>query len=186
MSDSFWPHGLQHTRLTFPSQSPRAYSNSCPLSQWCHPTISSSVTPFSSCPQSFPASGSFPMIGFSHQVANVLALVSASVLPMNIQGWFSLGLTCCISFQSKGLSRVFSSTTSQKHNSLVLSLLCGPTLTSVHDYWKTIALSMGIFVNKVMSLLYNMLSRFVIAFLPSVRKILPTSYTFMLMEKHWD
>ena len=108
-------------------------ANSCPLSWWCHLTILSSVTPFSSCPQSFPASGSFPMSWlFASGDQSIGASASASVLPMNIQDWFPLGLTSLISLQSKGLSRVFSSTTVQKH----LNLLYGPTLTSVHDYWK--------------------------------------------------
>ena len=120
------------------------------------------------------------------QCIGASASASASALPMNIQAWLPLGLTGCISLQSKELSRVFSSTTIQKHNYLVLSLLYGQTLTSIHDYWKTIALTIGTFVNKIMSLLFNMLSRFVIAFFPSVRKILPTSYMFVLMEKHWD
>ena len=97
------------------SLSPGICSNSCPLNRWCHPTISSSVSPFSSCPPSFPASGSFPMSWPSHQVAKVLELQLASVLPMNIQGWFPLGLTVLISLQSMGLSRVFSSTTIRKH-----------------------------------------------------------------------
>ena len=114
MSDSLRPHGLQHTRLPYSSQSPRVCSNSCPLSQWCHPIISSSITPFPSCPQSFPASGSFPKSGlFASGGQNVGA--AASVLPMNIQGWFTLALTGLISLQSKGLSRVFSNTTIQKH-----------------------------------------------------------------------
>ena len=110
------PHGLQHSRLSCPSPTPRACLNSCPLSQWCHPTISSSVTPFSSCPRSFPASGSFLMSQLfptGGQSTGVSA--SASVLPMNIQDWFPLGLTGLISLQSKGLSRVFSSTTVRKH-----------------------------------------------------------------------
>ena len=116
VSDSLWPRGRQHTRLSCPSPTPRAYSNSCPLSQWCHPTISSSVVPFSSCLQSFPASGSFPVSQFfaSDGQSNGVS-ASASVLPMNIQDWFPLGLTGWISLQTKGLSRVFSSTTSQKH-----------------------------------------------------------------------
>ena len=127
MSDSFWPHGLQFARLPCSSPTPRAYSNSCPSSQWCHPTISSSVVPFSSCLQSFPASGSFPMsqlITSSGQSMGVSA--SASVLPMIIQDWFPLGLTGWISLQSKGLSRVFSNTTVQKHQflSTQLSLWC--------------------------------------------------------------
>ena len=110
------PHGLQHARPPCLSPTLRAYSNSCPLSQWCHPTISSSVVTFSFCLQSFPASGSFPMSQFfalSGQSIGVSAL--ASVLPMNIQGWFLLGLTGLISLQSKGLWRVFSNTTFQKH-----------------------------------------------------------------------
>ena len=116
MSDSLWPHGLQHTRPPCPSPTPRVYSDSCPFSQWCHPTISSSVVPFSSCPQSFPTSGSFQMSQFfasGGQSSGVSA--SASVLPMNIQDWFPLRWTDWISLQSKGLSRVFSNTTVQKH-----------------------------------------------------------------------
>ena len=116
MSESLWPHGLQHARLPCPSPTPGVYSNSCPLHQWCHPTISSSVVPFSACLQSFPALGSFPMSQFftsGDQSIGVSA--SASVLPMNIQHWFPLGWTGWISLQSKGLSRVFSNTTGQKH-----------------------------------------------------------------------
>ena len=116
VSDSLQPHGLQHARPPCPSPTPGVYSNSCPLSQWWHPTISSSVVPFSSCPQSFPASGSFQMSQFfasGGQSIGVSALVS--VLPTNIQDWSSLGWTGWISLQSKGLSRVFSSTTVQKH-----------------------------------------------------------------------
>ena len=103
------PHGLQHTRLPCPSPSPRACSNSCPLSQWCHPTILSSIIPFSSCIQSFPASGSFSMSQLFASSA------SPSVPPMNIQGWVPLELTGLISLLAKGLWRVFSSTTVQKH-----------------------------------------------------------------------
>ena len=109
VSDSLWPHGLWHTRLPCPSPTPRACSNSSPLSQWCHPTISSSVIPFSSCLQSFPASGSFPMSQlFASGGQSIGASASASVLPMNIQDWFPLEWTGWISLQSKGLSRVFS------------------------------------------------------------------------------
>ena len=116
MSHSLWPHGLQHTKLPCPSLSPRVCSKSRPLSWWCCPTISSSVTAFSSCPQSFPASGSLPMSHFfASGGRSIRASVSASVLPVNIQGWFLLGLTGLISLQSKGLLRVFSSTTVQKH-----------------------------------------------------------------------
>ena len=116
LSDSLWPHGLQHVSLPCPSPTPRACSNSWPSSQWCHSTISSSVIPFSSCLQSFPASGSFQMSWlFPSGGQSIGAAASASVLPMNIQGWFPLGLTSLISLQSKGLSRVFSNTTDQKH-----------------------------------------------------------------------
>ena len=115
MSDSLWAHGLQHARLPCPSPAPRACSNSCPLSRWCHPTISLSVVPFS-CLQSFPASESFHMSKFFVPASqNSGASASASLLPMNIQDWFPLGLTSWISLQSKGLSRVFSNTTVQKH-----------------------------------------------------------------------
>ena len=116
MSDSLWPHGLQHTRLPCPSVSPRVCSNSCPLSRWCHPTISSSVVPFSSCPRSFPASGSFQMSQvFSSGGQSIRVSASASVLKISIQDWFPLGWTDWISLQSKGLSRVFSNTTVQKY-----------------------------------------------------------------------
>ena len=104
-----WPHKLQHTRPPCPSSTPRAYPNSCPLSQWCHPTISSSVIPFFSCPQSFPESGSFPMSQlFLSDGQSTGVSASASVIPMTIQSWFPLGLTGLISLQTKGLSRVFS------------------------------------------------------------------------------
>ena len=116
MSDSLRPHELQHARLPCPSPTPRACSNSCPSSRWCYPTISSSVIPFSSCLQSFPASGSFQMSQFFAWGGQSIAVsASASVLPMNIQDWFPLGWTGFISLQSKGLSRVFSNTTVQKH-----------------------------------------------------------------------
>ena len=115
MSDSLQPHELKHAMLPCPSQSPRVFSNSCPLSQWCHPTISSSVVPFS-CPQSFPASGSFPFSRpFVSGGQSIGALASAPVLPMNIQAWFPLGLTDLISLLFSGLSRVFSSTRVWKH-----------------------------------------------------------------------
>ena len=109
------PHGLQHARPPCPLPTLRVYSNSCPLSRWCHPTTSSSVIPFSSCLQSFPASGSFQWVSSLHQVLKIGVSVSTSVLPMNIQDWFPLGWTGWISLQSKGLSRVFSNTTGQKH-----------------------------------------------------------------------
>ena len=124
-SDSLRPQGLQHARLPCPSPTPRACSDSCPSSWWCHPTILSSVISFSSCTQSFPASGSFPMSQFfTSGGQSVGASASASVLSMNIQDWFLLGLTGWISLPSKGLSRVFSNTTIQKYQffSVQLSL----------------------------------------------------------------
>ena len=116
VSDSLWLHGLQHARPPCPSPTPGVYSNSCPLSQWCHPTISSSVIPFSSHLQSFPASGSFQMSQlFTSGDQSIGVSASTSILPMNIQDWFPLGWTGWISLQSKGLSRVFSNTTVHKH-----------------------------------------------------------------------
>ena len=116
VSDSLWPHGLQHTRLPCPSPTPRAYSNSCPSSQWCHATISSSVVPFFSHLQSFPASGSFPMSQLFELGGHSIGVsTSAPVLPVSIQDWFPLGWTGWISLQSKGLSSVFSNTTVQKY-----------------------------------------------------------------------
>ena len=135
VSESLWPHGLQHARLPFSLPVPGIYSNSCPLSRWCHPTISSSVVPFSSCLQSFPASQSFQMSQFFTSGGQSIG-DSASVLPMNIQDWFPLVLTDLKSFLSEGLSRVFSNTTVQNINSLALSFLYSPSLTSIHDYWK--------------------------------------------------
>jgi len=137
MSDSLQPHGLQHSRVLCPSPPLGACSNSCPLSQWCHPTISSSITPFSSCLQSFPASESSPvsrLITLGGQ--RIGASPSAPVLPMNIQDWFPLGLTGLIFLLSKRFSRLFSNTTVESISSLVLNLLYGPALTSLHDYWK--------------------------------------------------
>ena len=131
------PHELQHTRPPCPSPTPGVHPNPCPSSLWCYPTISSSVIPFSSCPQSFPASGSIPMsqlFAWGDQSIGVSA--STSVLPINTQDWSPLGWTGWISLQSKGLSRVFSNTTLQSINSLALSFLHSPTLTSIHDYWK--------------------------------------------------
>ena len=116
VSDSLRPHGLQHTRLPYPSPTPGVYSDSCPLSWWCHPAISSSVVPSSSCPQSLTASESFPICQFFTSGGQSIGVsASASVPPMNIQDWFPLGWTGWISLQSKGLSGVFSNTTVQKH-----------------------------------------------------------------------
>ena len=131
-----------HTRLPCPSPTPGASSNSCPSSRWCHPTISSSVLPFSSCLQSFPGSGSFPMSQFfASGGQSIGVLASASVLPMNIQDWFPLGWTSLISLQSKGLSRVFSKTQFRSTNFSVLIFFI---LQLSHPYmttWKTIALT---------------------------------------------
>ena len=133
VSDSLWLRGRQASL----SPTPGVYSNSCPLSQWCHPTISSSVIPLSSCLKSFPASGSLPLTWlFASGGQSTGASASASVLPVNIQSWLPLGLTSLISLQSKGLSRIFSNTTVKSINSSVLSFLSSPTLTSIHDYWK--------------------------------------------------
>ena len=110
LSDSLWPHGLQHTRPPCPSPTPRIYSNSCPLSRWCHPTISSSVVPFSSCLQSFPASGSFQMSQLFTSGGQRIGVSASSVLPMNTQDWFPLEWTGWTSLQSRGLSRVFKTT----------------------------------------------------------------------------
>ena len=116
VSDSLWPHEPQHARPPCPTPTPGVYSNSCPWSWWCHPTISSSVMPFSFYLQSFPASGSFPMSQFLASGSQTIGIsASASVLSMNIPDWFPLGWTGWISLQSKGLSRVFSNTTVQKH-----------------------------------------------------------------------
>ena len=134
VSDSLWPHGLQHARLLCSSPTPGAYSNSCPLSLWCHPTISSSIIPFS-CLQSLTASGSFQMSEFfASDGQNIGCSASASVLPMNIQDWFPLGWTSWISLQSKGLSRVLQHHSSKASILFVLSFLYSPTLTPIHDY----------------------------------------------------
>ena len=172
MCESLQLHGLQHARLPCPSLSPWACSNSCPLCRWCHPTISSSTAPFSSCPQSFPASGYFPISQLlTSGGQSIGASASASVLPMNIQGWFPLGLTGLISLQSKGLSRVFSNHSSKA------SIQCSAffMVQLSHSYMitgKTTALTIWTFVSKVMSLLFNMLSRLVIAFLPRSKRLL--------------
>ena len=137
MPDSLRLHELQQARPPCPSPTPGVHSDSCPLSRWCHPTISSSVVPFSSCPQSFPASGSFQLSQlFTSGGQNIGVSASTLVLPMNTQDWSPLGWTGWISLQSKGLLRVFSNTTVQKHQFLVLSFLYSPTLTSIHDHWK--------------------------------------------------
>ena len=134
MSNSLWTHELQHTRLLCPSPTVGAYSNSCPSSQWCHPTISSSVIPFCRL-QSFLASGSFPASQFFASGGQSTG-VSASVLPMNIQDWFPLGWTGWIFLQFKGPSRVFSNTKVQRIDSSALSFLNSWTNTSIHNYWE--------------------------------------------------
>ena len=129
VSDSLRPHWLQHTRLPCPSPTLRVHSNSCPSSRWCHPAISSSVIPFSSCPQSLPASESFPMYQlFAWGGQSIGVSASASVLPMNTQDWSPLGWTGWISLQSKGLSRVFCNTTVQKHESSVSFFFFGSAI----------------------------------------------------------
>ena len=171
MSDSLWPHELQHARHSCPSLFPAVCSNSCPLSQWCNLTISSSASPFSFCPQSFTASGSFPVSWLFASGGQSIG-ASASVFPMNIQDWFPLGLTGLISLLFKGLPRVFSNTTVQKHQFFgTQPSLC----SSSHPYMttgKTIALTIRTFVGKVMSLLFNMLCKFVIAFLQRSKYLL--------------
>ena len=175
MSDSLRPHESQHARPPCPSPTPRVYLNSCPLSQWCHPAISSSVIPISSCLQSLPASESFPvsqLFAWGGQSIGVSAL--ASVLSMNTQDWSPLGWTGWISLQSKELSRVFSNTTVQKHQFFGAQL---SSQSNSHPYMttgKTIALTRWIFVDKVMSLFLNMLSRLVITFLPRSEHLLIT------------
>ena len=159
MSDSLRLHGLQHARLPCPSSAPGVCSNSYPLSQWCHPTISSSVVPFSSCLPSFSASGSLPMSQlFTSSGQSIRA--SASGLPKNIQALLPLGLPDSISLQSRGLSRVF-----YNHSSKASTLQCSAffmvQLTSIHDYWKNHSFDIQTFVSKVMSLLFETLSRFV-------------------------
>ena len=137
VSYSLQPHGLQHASLTCPSPSPRACSNSCPLSQWCHPTISSSVVCFSSCLQCFPASVSFQISQFFASGGQSIGVsASTSVLPINVQDRFPLGLTGLISLQSKGLSRVFFNTTVQKHQFLSTQLSLCSNSQSIHDHWK--------------------------------------------------
>ena len=115
VTKSLWPHGWQHARLPCPSPSPRVCSNSCSLGQWCHPTISSSVVPLSSCLQSFPATGSFRMSWLFPSRGQSIGTSTSASVPMNIQDWIPLGLTDLISLQSKGLPRIFSNTTAQKH-----------------------------------------------------------------------
>ena len=159
-------------RLPCPSPTPRACSNSCPLSRWCHPAIPSCVVPFS-CFQSFPASGSFLVsLLFTSGGQSSGASALASVFPMNIQGWFPLGLTSLISLKSKDSQKSSPAPQFKGITFSLISLLYGPTLTSYMTTWKTIALTRWTFVGKVMPLLFNMLSSFVIAFLPRSKRLL--------------
>ena len=175
MSNSLWPHEPQHARPPCPSPTPGVHPNPCPLSRWCHPTISSSVVPFSACPQSFPASGSLPMSQlFTRGGQSIGVSASTSVLPMNTQVWSALGWTGWISLQSKG--RTLKSLL-QHHSSKASILWCSAffTVQLSHPYMttgKTIALTRRTFVDKVISLLFNMLSRLVITFLPRSKHLL--------------
>ena len=168
MSDCLWPHESAVPQV-YPSVTAlRTCSNSCPSSWWCHPNITSSVIPFSSCLWSFPSSGSFPVSQFFTSSGQIIgASASASVLPMNIQDWLSLLLTGWIPLQSKGLSRVFSNTTVQKHqlSGTQLSLWSNSHTHIWMTTGKNIVLTRWAFVGKVMFLLFNMLSRLAIAFL---------------------
>ena len=168
VSDSFWPHGLQHARLPCPSPTPRVYPNSWPLSRWCQPTSSSSVVPFSSCPQSFPASGSF-----SNESALRIRWPKYWSFTFNISpskehpGLISFRMDWLDLLAVQGYLKSL-----LQHHSSKASILYRPTLTFIHDYWKTIALTRRTFVDKLMSLLFNMLSRLVIAFLPRSKHLL--------------
>ena len=172
VSDSLQPHGLRHARLPCLSLSPRVSSDSCPLSRWCHPIISSSVALFVFCLQSFPGSWSFPSQLFASGGQSVGVSASATVLPMNIQGWFLLGLTGLISLQSKRLSSLLQHHSSKasilRHSTFFMVQLLHPYMTT----GKSIALHRRTFVGKVMSLLFNMLFRLVIAFLPRSERLL--------------
>ena len=167
MPTSLKPHRLQHTRFLCPPLPPGVCSDSCALSQWGYLTISSSAIPFFSCPRSFPTSGSFSMSQlFALGGQSIGASVSASVLPMNIQGWFPLGLTGLISLLSRGLLRVFSSTAIWKHQFFSAQ----PSLwSSSHKYWNIFDYMDLCW--QLMSLLFHMLSRFVITFLPRSKSL---------------
>ena len=174
MSDSLRPHGLQHARPSCPSPASRACSNSCPSSRWCHPTISSSVGPFSSCIQSFPASGSFQVHQlFSSGGQSIGVSASASVLPVNIQDWSPLGIDWLDLLAVQGTLKSLL----QHHSSKASTLRCSAffIVQLSHLYMtteKTITLTRWTFVDKVMSLLFNMLSRLVITFLPRSEHLL--------------
>ena len=172
MSDSLLPHELQHARPPCPSPTPGGHPNSCASSRWCHPTISSSVVPFFSYLQSFPASGEWVSQFFISGDQTIGVSASASVLPVSIQDWFPLRWTALISLQSKGPSRVFYNTTLQKHQFFAqLSLWSN---SHIHTWLleKTIALTRWTFAGKVMPLLFSILSRLVIAFPPRSKCLL--------------
>ena len=174
MSDSLRPHGLQHARPPCPSPTPRVYSNSCSLSRWCHPTISSSVVPFSSCLQSFPASGSFPMNQFFASGGQSFWSFSFSIGPSNEYSWLIsfrmdwLDLLAVQRILKSLLQHYISKTSILQHSAFFIVQLSHPYMTT----GKTIALTRWIFVDKVMSLLFNMLSRLVITFLPRSKRLL--------------
>ena len=166
VSYSLRPHRWQRTKPPCPSSSAKVCPDSCPLHWWCHPAISSSDTLFCFCPQSSPVSGTFPLSWpFATDDQNTGVLASASVLPMSIQGWFPLSLTGLISM-SRGLSGVFSSTTVQRHQFFGILPSLQFTLTTGHNHWEGHNLDSMDLVSRVMCLLFNTLSRFVIAFLP--------------------
>ena len=173
VSNSLRPHESQHSRLPCSSPTPRVYSNSWPSSRWCHPAISSSVIPFSSCPQSLPASGSFPVSQlFSWGGQSIGVSASISVLPMNTQDWSPLGWTGWISFVPRDSQESSPTPQFKSINSSVLSFL---HIQLSHPYMttgKTTALTRWTFVGKVMSLLFNILSRLVITFLPRSKCLL--------------
>ena len=174
VSDSLRPHESQHARPPCPSPSLGVHSDSCPSSQWCHPAISSSAVPFSSCPQSLPASESFPMSQlFAWGGQSTGASASPSVLPKKSQGWSPSEWTGWISLQSKGLSKVFSNTTVQNHQ-FFGAQLSSQSNSYIHTWplEKTIDLTRWTFVGKVISLLFNILSRLVITFLPRIKRVL--------------
>ena len=179
MSSSLWPHESQHTRPPWTSQTPGVYSNSCPSSQWCHPAISSSVIPFSSCPQLLPASGSFPASQlFTWGGQSIRVSASASVLPMNTQDWSLSGWTVAVQGTLKILLQYHSSKASIFQRSALFTVqLSHPYMTT----GKIIALTRRTFVGKVMSLLFNMLYRLVITCLP--RRVVWCKHNCYM---HWE
>ena len=169
VSDSLQPHEPQHARPPCPSPTPRVQPNPCPLSRWCHPTILTSVIPFSSCPQSFPASGSFQVSQlFASGGQSIGVSASTSVLPINSQDWSLLGWTGWISFRKSLLQHHSSKASVLWHSAFFIVQLSHPYMTTE----KTIALTRRTFVGKIMSLLLNMLSRLVITFLPRRKRLL--------------